>query len=122
MIEKTYKKIPMKLDQLVYSYITSNMKYDSSLDYLGRGIYHRFHLRLHKHHLETLTYSHPINAFEMIKEKYFPKWLLNYFPVKYKSITLKADAFYPKLAFPQEESLILMDIEVEEIDGNSKKC
>lgn len=114
MIEKTYKKISMQKDVLIYSYITSNVKHDSSLDYSGRGIYERFYVYFHKHHLETLTYSHPINAFEMIKEKYFPNWLLNYFPVKYKSITLKADAFYPKLVFPQDETVILMDVEVEE--------
>lgn len=42
--------------------------------------------------------KYPANWHEAIKERFFPLWLLRYFPVKYKIFNV--NAFYPEYKHP----------------------
>lgn len=41
--------------------------------------------------------SYPLNWWEAIKERFFPKYILNKFPVKMKIIDIKYEVYYPKM-------------------------
>lgn len=55
----------------------------------------RFRTRLWGVPLRDLTYRHPLNWIEAIKDRWFPVWLKKHFPVVYKEIKAEVHAVFP---------------------------
>jgi hypothetical protein len=49
------------------------------------------------------TIRYPIDWKQSIKERWFPKWLLKKYPVKYKTHNIDAKIIYPKLKISMPE-------------------
>lgn len=56
--------------------------------------------------------KYPLNWWEAFKERWFNKFLLKKYPIKYKTIEINATILYPKLKvkLPQEEHFIAFQI------------
>jgi hypothetical protein len=52
-------------------------------------------------HIEV---KYPCDWKEAFKERWFPKWLLNRYPVKYKEIVLDVKAIYPEFRFAMKNT------------------
>lgn len=65
--------------------------------------------------LGTCEVKYPANWWEAFKERWFPNFLLDYFPVKYTTVTIGAEAFYDRIAIPKEMIRFrIYSVEVEE--------
>lgn len=52
--------------------------------------------------------AYPTSWWQMLKRDHAPKWFLNRFPVKSKTVTIDAKVFYPnlKISVPQKQSRV----------------
>lgn len=65
--------------------------------------------------LERLQAMYPIDWWQAVKQRFFPKWLAKKYPIKYKYIRLEARALYPRVAIPNEKhGIVLMDLSTED--------
>jgi hypothetical protein len=69
------------------------------------------------------TAKYPIDWWEAVKERWFPRWLKKFSPVKYKVISLNAKIIYPTLKprLRHEHKLILRKGEFYDDSGDSER-
>lgn len=61
--------------------------------------------------LEVKEATFPADWWQAVKERWFPVWVKERWPVRYASIRIEARALYPKISLPREqfESVIVYD-------------
>ena len=60
------------------------------------------------------TARHPRDWKEAVKERFAPAWLLNRWLVKYRKIIFDARIVYPKIALPDTEHHIVVNMTIDE--------
>lgn len=60
----------------------------------------RFYASIAAQKLDEKRCQYPADWKEAFKERWFPKWLLKRYPVKYTYIEMKAVQLYPKIQLP----------------------
>jgi len=83
------------------------------LDQLGRDMVFQLTRRIPKESIDHLYVKYPENWKEAIKERWFPKWLLKKFPVKYTELNYNVEAFYDKVAVPEMQPFIVFNKETQ---------
>lgn len=53
--------------------------------------------------LDRIMWKMPANWKEAIKERFFPKWLLKIYPVKYTEFKIDPVVLYPQIQIPNEK-------------------
>lgn len=53
--------------------------------------------------LKEITSKYPSDWWQAFKERWFPNWLLEYYPVKYTAVKLEARVLYPEIHFPEKQ-------------------
>ena len=64
---------------------------------LRRGVYAK--------DAKVLTIKWPETLWDVFKDRYFPKWLLLFFPVKRKKVVIHGRQVFPELVVPGEPSV-----------------
>ena len=59
--------------------------------------------------LKEITHKYPANWKEAFKERWFPQWMKNIWPVEYTKVTLSAAELYPKISLPKESHIIRLE-------------
>lgn len=65
---------------------------------------------LAKQVLDRIEIKYPLNWWEAVKERFFPKVLLNHFPVVYVIRTMEAKVYYPQIAVPKYGNKIRLSV------------
>lgn len=60
--------------------------------------------------LGVVTFQVPETWFDHFKEKFYPKFLLKLFPIKYKKLTVGASAFYDRIAIPEQATQVRLHV------------
>lgn len=87
---------------------------DQLVDDLGRYI--TFEIRGYvwgeKESLRHYEIHYPLNWKEALKERWFPKWAITKWPIKYKDIEIDVKALYPelKIAMPDEKHSFILSV------------
>lgn len=57
---------------------------------------------------DTIKIKYPVDWWEAVKERWFPKWLLKKFPVKYVIHTITPKIIYPtlKISLPEKKHVL----------------
>lgn len=71
--------------------------------------------------LEKVEFKYPEDWFQAVKERFFPKWLLKRYPVKYITKCLEARAVYPRLSLKNQEHKLLFLEDGKFLNGNRRK-
>ena len=58
--------------------------------------------------VENYEFRAPQDWFEALKERFFPKWVLKKFPVKYRVEKINVEALFPKIKMDKEYQSIFI--------------
>jgi len=89
------EKVFFEVEQNVSEYAAAQLDIQSYVDYTGRGIATRFRVAIFEENVGKKLFSYPEDWKQAFKERWFPKWLLKKYPVKYTEITTEAKIWYP---------------------------
>lgn len=96
MLEKFKYAINYHIDQ--EDFMAPNIDVEQTINFITNQVVLTFRADIVGQKLEDFKY--PADWFQAFKERWFPKWLLDKFPVKYKVLEVKA--LYPQLHVPPE--------------------
>lgn len=88
----------------------NNLSVETRLDHVTRGMVVELCRRRARQELGEISFSVPKDWFQHFKKRFFPKWVLKKFPVKYQTIAVDAVAFYDRLAVPKETTEIKLSV------------
>lgn len=77
--------------------LDSKVDFDYYLDNIGQQLVFTLKTEIYGKKLPDKEIKYPANWFQAVKERFGPKWLLKYFPVKYKIIVIDATVLYPDI-------------------------
>jgi len=80
--------------------LPTDLQSDWYIDYESKHINFIFRTKILTHNVETITCKWPTTWWDAVKERWFPNWLQEIFPVLYTKKTLKADIFFPYIRIP----------------------
>lgn len=55
---------------------------------------------------DVKTVRFPADWRQAFKERWFPKWALKRWPVKYQEVTMEANAYYPDIQIPEHQTFV----------------
>ncbi len=79
-----------------FAFYTNNLEMKTYVDVFTKQLIMEFSKEVLYYKQEDLKY--PVNWIEAFKERWFPKWLLKYYPVEYTLIEVRE--YYPRMAIP----------------------
>ena len=86
--------------------------YDDMIDFSVRDVCYKLEGYILGENPETKTIKHPEDWLQAIKERWFAKWMLKKWPVKYTIHTIDVDVLYPdltnRLSFPEEQRTVIV--------------
>jgi hypothetical protein len=106
----TLEKIKVALSKVVHPTIIDNMKLDFREDVLSRQFIFDLKTFMMGQHLEDIEKSYPVDWWQAFKERWFPKWWLEQWPVQYNKIHIRVDALYPKIELPDEINFLNIQV------------
>ena len=86
--------------------LENNVGYRSYEDHVVGTLIHNLTLQLASHQLKHEEITYPADWVQAFKERWFPKWLLKKFPVKYTTIVFDVKELYDKIALPSKDPFI----------------
>jgi len=90
--------------------VFSNLSLDTMVDSVSRDMVLTLTRRRATENLGTVSFNVHADWFQGFKEKFFPKFLLNKFPVRYDIIEVSAKAFYDNLTIPEQTTEIKLQV------------
>jgi len=99
ILERFRKNFGVKFDR---NFLDNNISIESIADFQSEAICIKINLLLAGKQLDIIRY--PKTWKDSFKERWFPKLLLNKYPVKYVEIDIKA--LYPELSIPKERMVL----------------
>jgi hypothetical protein len=106
-VNQVYHEV--KLEKIRYAYqeyfSMSLLDVESWIDKIDGGYLLMVRGHVWGEHLETKTIEYPADWFQAFKQRFFPRWLIKYFPINMNVIRIEADVLYPdfRCAFPKEK-------------------
>lgn len=82
-----------------------SINFQKHADFIANSIIIQARCHIYGSVLTENHYKYPSNWKEALKERFFPKWLLLKFPVKYTNQTLELLELYPKLSNKIEKGI-----------------
>jgi len=70
--------------------------------------------------LRDVHHRWPATWWDAVKERWYPKWALKRWPVKYKSFTFIANLIYPEMLLPREPAIFIQDYSEPKGDTDGK--
>ena len=115
-----YEEVVLKLNKFVHSRaymkgILQDVKTDSFYEEQADYLVYELETFVLTETLEDLDVRYPADWVQGIKERWLPLYLKKKFPVKYKYITYKAEALYPKISLPDRGPIV--KVEIKKKDG-----
>ena len=76
----------------------ADVSFSDHIEFMTDEIYMRITGRVWAENLDdtTINYQHPCDWWQALKERFYPVWLLDKFPVKYKKFEWSVKAIYPE--------------------------
>jgi len=68
--------------------------------------------------VENYEFRAPQDWLEAFKERFFPKWVLKKFPVKYRVEKINVEALFPKIKMDKEYQSVFVFEKINENQGN----
>lgn len=132
---KIFEKVKLTFQESINPIIFQSLKSESFIPIVSKELVHRFTVTITGETLQdnTDTVRWPAGPWNAFKEKYFPNWLLNKFPVCYVTRTVRFDRklYYPTFnykfqghkAYIHEELHIIQEtpLKLEEESNNDGK-
>lgn len=108
-------EVPLKVELEPYGFV--NRRYFTNLEFINLnnlelrqtiGEHMMFELCawLASEKLASIHVKYPEDWWQAFKERWFPRWLLKRFPVKYHEERYEARAFYPDVSLPTERHYV----------------
>ena len=72
-------------------------KTDFAVDHSARCLVAQLRAFIYGQRLDQKTYRYPLTWWDAFKDRWFPKKLLEWFPVTWKTIEISAEVLYPDL-------------------------
>ena len=80
-------------------------------DHYTNRIVYEFKKRIASECLEKVEHQYPKDWIQSIKHRWFPNWLLKFFPVEYQVIKIDVLALYPKISLPNKDHVVIAIID-----------
>ena len=71
--------------------------------HLGQAIEYSFVQTILGKNLEKIEAKYPHDWCEAFKDRWFPKWVKRRWPIKYNTLMLRADVYYPMIPIRHEQ-------------------
>jgi len=119
-----YDKIVLETIQLQIQHLISkhellNTSSEVWLDNILNSIVVSLKQYIPKHELKEINHSYPKDWFQAFKERYYPKFILKYYPVEYTTIKLVVKDLYPDIALPDNNPHVVLYKKVTNLNGET---
>lgn len=98
--------------------IPEDVKVELYEDFALRQLVMSLSARIASLKVENYEFRAPKDWFEALKERFFPKWVLKKFPVKYRVEKINVEALFPKIKMDKEYQSVFIFEKLNENQDN----
>ncbi len=106
-LEKLHFAITKKIKEEFWG----NVRVYENDDMMG-SVFQTFVFEMAGKELKTYRISYPVNWWEAFKDRWFPTWMKNRWPVQERTHTINLKVVYPKLKLPLRGDKLIINYEI----------